>query len=251
MRFSAVFLLLSVPFLFPVPARAAGTSIPEACAAPVEFIMPGKSFPLLARAIRHEVPLEFLAVGSATTVGQDGGGGRAFPHWMIEGLRAALPGHEIHLTIRGARGLTATQMLTLIEQELKDKRFALVLWQTGAVEAAHGASVEELRATIDAGIVAVRGAGSELVLIDPQYSRFLSAKVNLMPYIDALKDAADVPDVALFRRNDLMKFWVDDGRVDLERVKKADQEAAVDALHSCLGAVLAHFVANGAGVAMP
>jgi acyl-CoA thioesterase-1 len=166
-------------------------------------------------------------------------------------LRAALPRREIHLTIRGARGLTATQMLTLIEQELKDKRFALVLWQTGAVEAAHGASVEELRATLDAGIVAVRGAGSELVLIDPQYSRFLSAKVNLTPYMDALKDAADAPDVALFRRNELMKFWVDDGRNDLERVKKADQEAAVDALHSCLGIVLAHFVANGAGVTMP
>ena len=248
--FLLLLLLLSTALTFPAKA-ADWAATPQACAAPGEFEIPGKAFPHLALAIREGAPLEFLALGSGTTVGQDGGGGGAFPFRMIEVLRAALPGHEIHLTLRGARGLTAAQMLTLMEQELKEKHFSLVLWQTGAVEAAHGSSPEELRGTIDAGIAAVRAADSDLILIDPQYSRFLSNKVNLLPYVDVLRQASDVPDVALFRRYNLINFWVDDGRHDLERVKKADQEASVDALHTCLGIILAHFVARGAGVPVP
>lgn len=252
MRYVIASLLSYLAFAAPaIAASGVWEPTPEACAAPAEFETPGKTFPQLALATRHDIPLEFLAVGSGTTVGQDGGGGRAFPFRMIEVLRAALPEHEIHLTIRGARGLTAEQMVTLMQQELKEKRFAMVLWQTGAVEAARGSPPEELRSTLAAGIAAVRAAGSDMVLIDPQYNRFLSNKVNLLPYLQVLKQASDVPDVALFRRYDLIKYWVDGGRHDLEQVKKSDQEAAVDALHTCLGLVLAHFVARGAGLPVP
>ena len=254
MRNAIPALLLPIVILLSMPVAAASgvwEPTPADCRAPAEFETPDKVFPHLARSIHHDVPVEFLAVGSGTTVGQDGGGGHAFPFRMVEVLRVALPEHEIHLTIRGARGLSAEQMVTLMQQELKEKRFSLVLWQTGAVEAAHGASPEELGATLAAGIAMVRAAGSDLVLIDMQYNRFLKNKVDFAPYLEMLKQAANVPDVALFRRYDLTQFWVDAGHHDLEHVKKADQETAVDALHTCLGISLARFIARGAGLPVP
>jgi acyl-CoA thioesterase I len=53
--------------------------------------------------------------------------------------------------------------------------------------------------------------------------------------------------VVLFHRFELMRLWANDGRIDLERVQKADRENAVAQLNSCLGATLAEFVLAGAG----
>jgi hypothetical protein len=227
------------------PVWAAGDDV---CPLQAEFTTPGKPLEHLAAAIRQPGPIEILAVGSATMVGQDGGGGRSFPFRMAEELRGLLPGREIHLTLRGARSMPAPDMLKLMDAELAQTRFALVLWQTGAVEAAHSMNAEALRATVDAGAGSVRAAHADLVLIDLQYSRYWHTRASLDSYEEVLRDIAEAPDVALFRRYDLMRQWAENGGIDLERTRKAEQEKAVDTLHACLGDALARFVAEGAGI---
>ena len=80
------------------------------------------------------------------------------------------------------------------------------------------------------------------MLIDPQYSRFLQTNTNLEPYTQALLQAASMPGVVLFRRFDLMRAWVNEGQLDLERTPKADRKRAVEALHACLGRYLSRLV---------
>jgi hypothetical protein len=223
----------------------------DVCPLAADFSNPGKPLQHLAAAIRQSGPVEILAVGSATMVGQDGGGGRSFPFRMAEELRGLLPGREIHLTLRGARSMSAPDMLKLMDEELTQTSFALVLWQTGAVEAARSMNAEALRATVDAGAGSVRAAHADLVLIDLQYSRYWHTRANLDRYEEVLRDIAEAPDVALFRRYDLMRQWAENGGIDLERTRKADQEKAVDTLHACLGNALARFVAEGAGIPTP
>ena len=72
-----------------------------------------------------------------------------------------------------------------------------------------GLPVDALSDTLAAGIERVAAAGSDLVLVDPQYSRFLRANADLEPYQRALEQAAAEPDVSLFRRFDLMHAWVE------------------------------------------
>src|SRR5262249_25121387 len=152
------------------------------------------------------------------------------------------------LTVRGGRGMTAEDMLPLIEAALKQHPYPLVLWQTGTVEAVRGLQPDGLLDVLHTGAERIRSAGGDLVLIDPQFSRFLRANTDLDPRETVMQQVATMPGVALFRRFDLMRTWANDGQIDLERSPKADREKVLEALNDCLGKALARFVLSGVEV---
>ncbi|MEJ0046721.1 MAG: hypothetical protein WDN04_11880 [Rhodospirillales bacterium] len=92
------------------------------------------------------------------------------------------------------------------------------------------------------GAAAAGNAGADLVLIDPQYSRFLEANANLQPYFSAMQAVGALSGVVLFHRFDIMRDWAGEGSIDLERTKKADRPAAATRLHACLGRELARML---------
>ena len=92
----------------------------------------------------------------------------------------------------------------------------------------------------------MRHANADLVLIDPQFSRFLQTNSNLDPYEQAFQQVSSMPDVLLFRRFELMRTWVNEGQIDLERTGKSSRKRVVELLHSCLGSHLARMVLAGA-----
>jgi acyl-CoA thioesterase-1 len=168
----------------------------------------------------------------------------AFPLQMAKQLRALVPGLTVEVTVRGGRGLLASEMLDLLRKELAAKHYDLVIWQTGTVEAVRNLPPGEFGQTLSEGAQAVQDAGADLVLVDPQYSRFLQTNSNLDPYFQALQQVSAMPGVMLFRRFDLMRGWANDGGIDLERTARSDREKAVVTLHACLGRHLARLVAS-------
>ena len=198
-----------------------------------------------------------LAVGSATTVGAVSSAaglpnaatpGATFPWHMIRALEESLPGVKFALTVRGGRGMTAEEMLSLVDAALKERHYALVLWQTGTVEAVRGLRPDGLLDVLHTGAERIRDQGGDLVLIDPQFSRFLRANTDLDPYESVLQQVATMPGAALFHRFDLMRTWANDGRMDLEHAQKADRDKALEELNHCLGKALARFVLSGVDV---
>jgi acyl-CoA thioesterase-1 len=249
MRRLASWVLVCSLLTLPVPSWA-GSDSDIACGAPAEYITADSSLAQVATAIAGGGPVDVLAVGSATTAGSmivtgeqtTIAQGSAFPWRMIAALHKALPNVQFRITVRGGRGLTAEQMLPLIETALKQQRYQLVLWQTGTVEAVRGLRPDGLLDVLHSGAEQVRDASGDLVLIDPQFSRFLRANTDLDPYEGALQQVATMPGVALFHRFDLMRTWANDGRIDLERTPKEDRDKALAELNGCLGEALAHFV---------
>jgi acyl-CoA thioesterase-1 len=234
----------------------AGTEPDGACGAPDEFVTSGASLAQLAAAVAAGGPVDILAVGSATTVGSltaagehSASQGGAFPWYMVHALHAALPSVEFRITVRGGRGMTAEEMLPLIDAALKQQRYPLVLWQTGTVEAVRGLQPDGLLDVLHTGAERVRDAGGDLVLVDPQFSRFLRANTDLDPYENVMQQVATMPGVALFHRFDLMRAWANDGRIDLERAPKAGRDKALEELNACLGKALSRFVLSGLDVA--
>ena len=209
--------------------------------------MPAETFEHLAGAIASGKPVNVLAVGSATTVGEAGNAGRdaSFPYRMLERLQAARPKVIFDLTVRGRRGLTAADMLPLIQAAFAERQYSLVLWQTGTVEAVRGIPPDNMLGALQEGIEGIQDAGADVILIDPQFSRFLRANADLDPYEAVLQQSATMPGVVLFRRYDLMQQWVTDGEIDLERARKPDRERTMALLNTCLGEALARFVLNG------
>lgn len=255
MRRLALGIVSCLLLALPVPSWA-GSELPDACGAPDEFITGDGTLAQLGAAIAAGGPVDILAVGSATTVGAvsakdqqptatEGG---AFPVQMVRALNAAMPAVRFSVTVRGGRGMTAEDMLPLIDAALKQQHFPLVLWQTGTVEAVRGLRPDGLLEVLRTGADRVRDAGADLVLVDPQFSRFLRANTDVDSYEEVLNQVATMPGIALFRRFDLMRTWADDGGIDLERTPKADRDKALDRLNMCLGQALARFVLSGADV---
>lgn len=233
-------------------ARAAPIAVPSACATSDEFTTPDEPLNRLGAAIAAGGPLNILAVGSATTVGESSSSsqasapGTSFPYRMADALRMALPNVQIRLTVRGGRGLTTEALLPMLIEALKGQKYQLVLWQTGTVEAVRGLRPDTMQAALQEGADAVQEAGADLVLIDSQFSRFLRANADLDPYETVMQQIATIPGVVLFHRFGVMREWMHEGRIDLEKTPKAEREKAIALLNTCLGVTLARFVLNGA-----
>jgi len=235
----------------PVSSRAA-SEIAAACSAPDEFVTSDEALAQVAAAISAGGPVDILAIGSATTVGAvtaDGapasGAQTAFPWRMAQALQVAMPKVQFNVTVRGGRGMTAEEMLPMLEAALKQQHYQLVLWQTGTVEAVRGLRPDGLLEVLHSGADLVHNGGGDLLLIDPQFSRFLRANTDVEAYLGVMQQVATMPGVSLFRRFDLMRTWANDSGIDLERAPKAERGKALDELNACLGQALARFVLSG------
>lgn len=240
-------LLCGMPAGSAVPAGNAAPGCPAAPETVAPEATPG-SLPRVAAALKAG-RLEVLAIGSGTALGTQGRAEGSFSDRMVQELRAAAPGAEIHLTLHGERGMTAAAMLAALRHDLDGKGFSLVVWQTGTVEAARKAAPEEFGRILDAGAEAVRAAGADLLLVDPQYSRMLQTHTTLAPYRETMQRVAQRHAAVLFRRFDLVRQWVEGGELDLESAAKPDRRKLAERLNACLGQALAQTVLRAVGLA--
>lgn len=251
-------------------AALPATAMPERCAAPDDTAGTAEEMPHVSASLRAGQRLDVLAVGSATVFSPEAAltpgtvtgkalgllqpadaprakpspdvSERAFPQQMAAALRSAVPGAEVRVAVRGGRGMSASDMLEVLRAELGTHPYQLVIWQTGTVEAVRNLPPADFAQTLSDGAALVQDAGADLVLVDPQFSRFLRTNANLDPYTQTLQQVAAMSGVLLFHRYDLMQTWVNEGQIDLERTPKAERQKAVEALHACLGAHLARLV---------
>lgn len=218
-------------------------AIPARCAAPEEEVDTAEALPHVAASLRPGAVLEVLVIGSAAALRTPGV--VAFPWRMAEALEAAVPGSTVSLTVRGRHGATAGEMAAMIREALAARPYTLLLWQTGTVEAVQNLPPDDFTQALMEGVDAAAGKGADVVLVDPQYSRFLQAHADVEPYERALAEVASMPGVALLPRFELMHRWADNGQLDLEHAEAAERRPTLDLLHRCLGAYLARMVLAG------
>ena len=264
----AAALCLPLPCLADSAPAAAATA--NRCAAPEDLTADAASLPHLADVLKPGSTLNVLTVGSATVFSPVeslqpgtvtgralglGNGPRsgnlltteaAFPMQMAKDLQQAIPGLTVNVTVKGGRGMLASEMLNIIRSEFATHKYQLVIWQTGTVEAVQNVSASEFYQTLSDGSGLIADNGADLVLVDPQFSRFLHANADLDPYDQTLQQIASQPGVVLFHRFDLMRYWSGEGQIDLERTPKSQRVQTVEALHACLGARLADLMAASA-----
>jgi len=257
--------LAALLLLIPTCLHAADNT---ACPPPLEQELDAGPLPHFAAGLKPGATLNVLVVGSATVFGPDlpapappaslpgkpkpaapTATPTGFPWQMARALEASVHNLHVALTVIGSRGLSADDMLSRIQGELPKHPYRIVLWQTGTVDAVNDIPPGDFYETLADGAAAVANAGADLVLIDPQFSRFLQDNANLEPYQQALQAAAGLPGVSLFHRFDLMRAWAESHAIDLERTPRADRPWAAARLHACLGRELARQLLAQAGAA--
>jgi acyl-CoA thioesterase-1 len=164
--------------------------------------------PHIAEALVDRTPLRIVAFGSSSTEGI-GATSRAasYPSRLQIELGAALPKLPVIVVNRGKGGEDADDMARRLPGIIA-LHPDLVIWQTGTNDALHGVPLDRFIALTRAGILAIRAAGIDVMLIEPQRCRALDAVPGALRYRDAMRALGAQLGVPVIRRYDLMQAWV-------------------------------------------
>ncbi len=165
------------------------------------------ALPHLARRIARAAPLRIVAFGSSSTEGVGASSPAAtYPERLETWLQAALH-DEVEVVNAGIGGEDADDMARRIPAVIAE-RPDLVIWQTGSNDPLRGVPVERFVARTREGILALRQAGIDVMLMEPQDCAVLQAHAGSLDYRDALRRLAAEMRVPLVRRYDLMREWL-------------------------------------------
>ncbi len=152
-----------------------------------------------------------------------------------------LQGHSVVVVNKAVPRQTAAEMIARFATEVLAERPALVVWETGTVDAVRGVDIDGFTRTLTDGITRLKTGGADVILIDPQYSPRTIALLNLQPYFEAVHMVGDAAQVEVFNRFDIMHHWIDDGRFDMT-LKPPKLTAEIDAIYDCIGQLLAQII---------
>ena len=238
-----------------VLAGPANSESPKAAALPAEcriaenMIEPNFALRQVTRALAAK-HLDILVLGAGSSLLPGTNGSKdAYPARLQHALAERLPGIEVKLTTDVKAKRTAAEMVKAMPQTLSLAKPALVVWQTGTVDAMQGMDPEQFSQTLDRGVNIARSAGADVVFINPQYSPRTESMIALGTYAENMRWVALQHEVPLFDRFAIMKLWADTGTFDLSSdTKKLD---IAEHVHDCIGRLLAELVITEAKPSEP
>jgi hypothetical protein len=216
-------------------------------------VQPERNFalPQTARAIKAK-KLNVLVVGAGSSLLPGANGNKnAYPARLQEALQAKLSSVEVEVKVTTdvKPRRSAAEMVKAMVSELAINKPALVVWQTGTVDAMQAIEPDQFSQALDKGIHIARSAGADVVFINPQYSPRTESMIALGTYAENMRWVALQQEVPLFDRFSIMKVWADLGTFDLNSAtKKLDMAERV---HDCIGRLLADLVIESAKSSAP
>ena len=234
--------LLSLVFL--AAAAPASAEMPDVCRVAEPQVQRDFPLPQVMRAIAGK-KLDVLVVGAgSSSLPGPNGVKDAYPARLQVALRNELPGVSVNVSTDVRSRRTAEQMVKSLTPALAASKPALVVWQTGTVDAMQSIDTDQFKAALDHGIEAARNAGADVVLINGQYSPRTESMIALGTYAEIMRWVALQKDVPVFDRFSVMKLWADLGTFDLySTTKKLDIAAQV---HDCIGRLLTKLILESA-----
>lgn len=223
------------------PARA---EHPAECRVAEQLIERDFALPQVTRAIAAK-RLDILVVGAGSSLlPGPNGANNAYPARLQLALAEKLPGVAVKVTTDVKPKRSAAEMVKSLTPALAATKPALVVWQTGTVDAMQSIDTDQFRAALDQGVNIARSAGADVVLINAQYSPRTDSMIALGTYAENMRWVALQHDMPLFDRFSIMKLWADLGTFDLySPAKKLD---TAERVHDCLGRLLADLVLESA-----
>ena len=252
---AAALLLIASIATATATAHAAPTKIeavPAQCAVPDGTAFVDGPLPRLARRLRANEPLTVVVLGSGSAAGSGTSSkGASFPDRLQARLADAYPKHKVSVVTFAQPGQTAQAMAKRLTSDVLPLKPALVVLQTGSADAARSVPVSEFGMSVERSVTQLRGKGSDVLLIDSQFSPRASLLVNTEEYRDAVRLNARRYELPLFKRYDTMQFWWSNEVFDLDAERKASQVENADLIHDCVAVLLVRLVERGVAAAKP
>jgi hypothetical protein len=141
------------------------------------------------------------------------------------------------------------EMIERLPADLVAARAALLVWQTGTVDAMQAIDQDQFSHALEKGIDIAHSAGVDVVLINAQYSPRAELMVALGAYAENMQWVAVQQEIPLFDRFSIMKLWADLGIFDL--YKATDKLDVAIRVHDCLGRLLADLILDATKLKAP
>jgi hypothetical protein len=245
MKKLVIALFLGMSVATPAAAQEPVVPVPQAdpCELPGYLLVGEAKLDDVAKAVRARKELKILVVGTGSSA-LAGGGVKAYPSRLEEALKRRFPNITVNVLTEAKTRQKASEMAKNLEKMLLDHKPDLVVWQTGTVDAIRGVDPDEFRHTLDEGIDAIREAGSDVVLMNMQYSPRTESMIPVASFADSMRVVARDREVPLFDRLEIMRYWNDNGNFDLNTGTK--DSAMAQKVHDCIGRALASLIIEAA-----
>ena len=215
----------------------------QSCEVPAYLLTSDSPLPKVADAVKSGHSLDILVVGSRSST-IPSSEASAFPARLQAYLKERLPSVAVNVSVELQVKKTAEETATDLVKLASDKKATLVVWQTGTVDAMRSVDPDDFRGAVDEGVAALQKAGTDVILMNLQYSPRTDSMVSAPPYLDNMRVVAQQHDVPLFDRFAIMQQWNDSG--DFDFFSAAHGLDLVRRVHDCLGRALSKFVIDSA-----
>jgi hypothetical protein len=240
---AAVLSLTLLAGLLAAASARADDAAPPACDVPAYLLTTESALPRVADALKTGHPLDILVVGSrSSTINTSDGS--AYPGRLQAVLRERLPSVAVNVSVELQVKKTAEEVAAGLVKLMEGKRPTLVIWQTGTYDAMRSIDPDDFRGAVDEGVAALQNAGTDVILMNLQYSPRTETMISAPPYLDNMRVVAQQHDVPLFDRFAIMRHWHDAGDFDLFSASHGLELAK--RVHDCLGRALSKFVIDAA-----
>lgn len=213
------------------------------CTAPKAVVRLNATLPNTARAIRHGDELIVVAIGSSSTEGVGASSDKnTYPARFARELALRWPKLRLRVFNEGVGGETAFEMLARFETDVMAHKPHLVIWQSGSNSLLRDKAIEEYLTTVRAGILQLKAAGTDVIIMDPQFAPVVVAQPAHRKLIMSIRALANGLKVGLFQRFAVMRHWVSSGGTRIEDVISHDLLHMNDASYACIARLLADSV---------
>jgi hypothetical protein len=236
-------LTLLAGILTVAPARA--EDVAQSCEVPDYLLTSESALPKVAEAVKAGHALDVLVIGSkSSTIATSEA--NAYPARLQAALKEKLPAITVNVSVELQATKTAEEVAAGLVKLLEGKKPTLVVWQTGTVDAMRSTDPDDFRSAVDDGVAALQNAGTDVLLMNLQFSPRTETMISAPPYLDNMRVVAQQHDVPLFDRFAIMRQWNDSGDFDL--FSTANGLELAKRVHNCLGRALSKFVIDAAHI---
>jgi lysophospholipase L1-like esterase len=218
---------------------------PQACEIPGNLLFGNHELMRVEAAVNKDRRLTIAVVGTGSSilVGPDGRSS-AYPARLEAALKHRLPSIAVKVVTLVRTRQTAEDLAQGMGKLLINEKPDLVIWQTGTFDAIRRIDPDIFRAALDRGVDTLHDGGTDVILMNMQYSPRTDIMIALGPYADSMHVVADQKGVPLFDRLAIMRHWSDTGAFDLYAAGM--DNVLAQRVHDCIGRAIASMIIEAA-----
>jgi lysophospholipase L1-like esterase len=206
------------------------------------------SLPHVANKLISGRPVVIVAFGSSSTQGYGSSAPEfTYPNRLAALLRRQYPSADISVVNRGVGGEDAPEMMKRL-QSVIDVHPDLVIWQVGTNAVLRNLDPDETARMVEDGVSLIQAGGSDVVLVDPQYSpRVTEHPESASRMVRLLGKVAQLRHIGIFPRFEVMREWHERQAIPITDFVIADGLHMNDWGYACFAQLLGDDIIKSVG----